>query len=212
MAGCQQGSESLGAVLRVDLDRLLRRTRAGRELQRLERRPDEALVFALDLPLAGGPLILDTTAYIDAYDGSMPPELDALLTRRSVYHLDLILGELAHSFGRLRPDHPGTPGLVKELQRIFDAIPSDRIEPASSGIVVEAGIMAGLLFRLGDLQRGREVAALVDSILHLHAVERGYTVLTRNIRDFDILDQLRPNNCVAFYRRTPELGGSGRPV
>jgi predicted nucleic acid-binding protein len=190
--------------LRVDLDRLLRRTRTGRETRRLQRRNDTALVFADSVPLVGSPLLVDTNVYIDVYDGSAPTEVKRLLSRRPIYHLDLVLGELAQNFGRLAPDHPGTADLLSELYEIFEAIPPERIETASSGTVVEAGIMAGLLFRLGGLQPGREVAALVDAILHLHALERGYTLLTRNIRDFNFLDQLRPSDRVILYRRTPE--------
>ena len=34
----------------------------------------------------------------------------------------------------------------------------------------------------------------------LHALERGYTVLTRNIRDFDFMNQIMPSGRVLFYR------------
>jgi predicted nucleic acid-binding protein len=67
--------------------------------------------------------------------------------------------------------------------------------------VVEAGILAGLLFRLAPLQSGLEFAALNDATIYLHALERGYAVLTRNIRDFDYLNQIVPAGRVVFYRR-----------
>lgn len=127
--------------------------------------------------------------------------MTALLGRRSVHHLDLALGELAHNFGRLDPDHPNTSAVWRGLREAIDDIPAHRIEVPSPGVVLEAGILAGLLFRLGNLQPGCEVAALVDATLYLHALERGHAVLTRNIRDFDFLDQLVPSGRVVFYRQ-----------
>jgi predicted nucleic acid-binding protein len=50
---------------------------------------------------------------------------------------------------------------------------------------LEGDLLSGLVFRLGGFQPGLEVAALNDATIYLHALERGYTVLTRNIRDFD---------------------------
>jgi predicted nucleic acid-binding protein len=34
----------------------------------------------------------------------------------------------------------------------------------------------------------------------MHALEHGYTVLTRNIRDFDFMNQIVPPGRVLFYR------------
>jgi len=66
--------------------------------------------------------------------------------------------------------------------------------------VLEAGILSGLVFRLGGFQPGQEVAALVDATLYVHAQQHGYTVLTRNIRDFDLMNQIVPRGRVLFYR------------
>ena len=80
-------------------------------------------------------------------------------------------------------------------------LPPHRIEnEVSAGILLEAGILSGLVFRLGGVQPGQEVAALNDATLYLHALERGYTVLTRNIRDFDFMNQIMPSGRVLFYR------------
>jgi len=58
------------------------------------------------------------------------------------------------------------------------------------------------VFRLGGFQRGQEVAAMNDATIYLHALKRGYTVLTRNIRDFDLMNQILPAGRVLFYRTT----------
>lgn len=44
------------------------------------------------------------------------------------------------------------------------------------------------------------MVALNDATLYLHALERGYTVLTRNIQDFDFMNQIMPSGRVLFYR------------
>ncbi len=66
--------------------------------------------------------------------------------------------------------------------------------------MMEAGILAGLLFRLGSLPKGREGAAFNDAVLFLHALEKGQTVLTRNLQDFDLMAQIAPAGRVLFYR------------
>jgi hypothetical protein len=65
---------------------------------------------------------------------------------------------------------------------------------------LEAGILSGLVFRLGGFQPGQEVAAPNNATVCLHALERGYAVLTRNIRDFDFMSQILPPGRVLFYR------------
>jgi hypothetical protein len=65
----------------------------------------------------------------------------------------------------------------------------------------EAGILAGLVSRLAGAEFGREQALLNDAMLYLQAVEQGYVLLTRNIREFDWFDQLLPGGRVLFYRQ-----------
>jgi hypothetical protein len=80
-------------------------------------------------------------------------------------------------------------------------IPRHRIDDdVSAGLLLEAGIVSGLVFRLGGFQPGQEVAALNDVTVYLHALERGYIVLTRNIRDFDFMNQIVRSGRVLLYR------------
>ncbi len=82
---------------------------------------------------------------------------------------------------------------------MVEAIPPHRLATATAGVVAEAGILAGLLFRLGGLPPGQEIAALNDAIVYLHALSEGQIVLTRNLRDFDLLNQILPEGRVLFY-------------
>lgn len=111
------------------------------------------------------------------------------------------MAELVHAFGRLDPRHSGTDAVLKELLRTVANIPLHRLEAASASAVIEAGILAGLLFRLGGLQLGQEVAAMNDATLYLHALANGQIALTRNVRDFDLINQILPDGQVLFYER-----------
>ena len=187
--------------MEVDLRRSLRRLKPQRLIGPLSRRDDRELDFADAAPLAGPPLLLDTCVYIDGLEGSLSPAAEGLLQTRGLVHVSVVLGELAHNFGRLDPRHPGTREHLDELAGVIEDIPPHRLEDISSASVfLEAGIISGLLFRLGRFQLGQEVAALNDAAIYMHALERGYTVLTRNIRDFDFINQLVPAGRVLFYR------------
>jgi len=159
------------------------------------------LLFAQDVPLTGEPMLLDTCAYIDALTDRLPPRVDALVQTRKAIHLSVVIGELSHSFGRLDPRHPATKPYLQELAGVIDDIKPHCLDDAiSAGVLLEAGILSGLVFRLVGFQPGQEVAALVDATIYLHAMERGYEVLTRNVRDFDVMQQIVPGGRVLFYR------------
>jgi predicted nucleic acid-binding protein len=84
---------------------------------------------------------------------------------------------------------------------MIDDIPRHRLDEAiSAGVILDAGLLSGLVFRLGGFLPGQEVAALNDATIYLHALEHGYTVLTRNIRHFDFMNQIVPPGRVLFYR------------
>jgi predicted nucleic acid-binding protein len=145
--------------------------------------------------------LLDTCVYIDILEASLPPEVERLLPARELQHLSIVLGELAHNFGRLNPAHPGTRQHLEALAGVIEDIPLHRLDDSiSAGVSPEAGILAGLVFRLGGFQRGQEVAALNDATIYLHALEHGFTVLTRNVRDFDLMNQVVPAGRMLLYR------------
>jgi len=187
--------------LRADLARSLRRIKPERFSGRLPRRNDGELRFVDAAAPLGPPLLLDTCVYIDGLEGTLPPRAETLLRVRTLIHLSVVLGELSHNFGRLDPGHANTRRHLDELAAMIGDIPLHRLDDAvSAGVLLEAGILSGLVFRLGGFQPGQEVAALNDATIYLHALEQGYTVLTRNIRDFDFMSQIVPPGRVLFYR------------
>lgn len=187
--------------MQADLARSLRRIKPERLTRRLSRRDDGDLDFASDAPLIGLPLLLDTCVYVDGLEGCLPSRVETLLKTRTLMHLSVVLGELSHNFGRLDPRHPNTRRCLDELAGMIEGIPRHRLDDAiSAGVVLEAGIVSGLIFRLGGFQPDQEVTALNDATIYLHAAERGYMVLTRNIRYFDFMNQIVPSGRVLFYR------------
>jgi hypothetical protein len=64
-------------------------------------------------------------------------------------------------------------------------------------------MLAGLAFRLRKLPKnqGHERKLLNDALLYLQARKLGCAVLTRNISDFDLLNQLVPSGHILLYRQ-----------
>lgn len=167
-------------------------------------RPEDQLPWVEDAPLIAGPLLLDTTVYLDLLQGSTPREVDRLLQMRTCNHSAVALAELTHAFGRLDPTHPETKTVLRELREIVtDDIPPHRLFPPEDDIWGAAGILAGLVLRLRKLPKnqGHERKFLHDASLYLQARKLGCAVLTRNIRDFDLLNQLLPSGQILLYRR-----------
>jgi hypothetical protein len=82
----------------------------------------------------------------------------------------------------------------------LDKVLADARLTYANGDVHEKKDLRREVFRLGGFQPGQEVAALNDATIYLHALEYGYTVLTRNIRDFDFMNQIVPPGRLLFYR------------
>jgi predicted nucleic acid-binding protein len=185
-----------------DLRRSLRRTKPHRFVAPVQYRSNADLPFVRGPVTAGRELLLDTCVYIDVLQGNTPPAVDALLELRTSNHLAVCVAELTHVFGRLDPRHAGTDAILQTIARTVAAIPPHRLETATADTVIEAGILAGLVFRLRGLPPGQEIAALNDATVYLHALTNGQTVLTRNTRDFDVMNQILPDGQVLFYDRT----------
>ena len=184
-----------------DLRRSLRRIKPHKFTQPLRGRPSRDLNFVADSPTPGTHLLLDTCVYIDVLEGRAPTAVERLLQLRTLNHLSICIAELTHIFGRLDPRHPGTAAALRTLTQTIADIPPHRLASPDATAAIEAGIIAGLVFRLGGFAPGQEVAALNDATLYLHALAHGQIVLTRNVRDFDFMNQILPDGQILFYER-----------
>jgi hypothetical protein len=80
-------------------------------------------------------------------------------------------------------------------------IPGHRLVPPDTETSGTAGVLAGILFRLGSHAPGAERKCLNDALLFLQGRRFGWPIVTGNIADFDFLNQLVPDGRILLYRR-----------
>jgi predicted nucleic acid-binding protein len=167
----------------------------------LKARPAREMRWAAGETKAGLPLLIDTTVYLDTLQGRTPGAVDDLLRYRSIFHSTVCLAELTHAFGRLDPAHAGTRKVLAALAGAIDDIPRHRLFAPDTDLWGKAGMLAGKALRLGRIPpgQGQERKLLNDSLIYLQARKVGAAVLTRNVRNFDLLEQLVPSGTVIFY-------------
>ena len=166
----------------------------------LTRRRDDELPF-LDEDLIGGQaLLLDTCVYIDQMQSRSPAILDDLTTARIVNHSTVAIQELMHTVGVLNSADPRTSDVIAEIGRLIEAMPAHRVFAPDSDVLGRAALLSGMICRLQGYATDRKLRALHDCVLFLQAQKLGFTVLTANVGDFDILLQLLPIGRVLMYR------------
>lgn len=183
-----------------ELERDLRRLKPHKRTTPLARRPDGALSFAQPGRRPPRPLVLDTTVYLDQIQRRFPNELDGLLRKGGLWHSSVAVAELALALGRLDPGHPASPAAVRQIMTVMARVPAHRVLNPTVDIWREAAIACGLLARLQGLAAAGAHGLLNDALIYFDARKHGRTVLTRNIADFDLLQQLAPDGEVLFYR------------
>lgn len=190
-----------------DLSETLRSLKPQKYTGTLERRADDDLPWVADEPAIGGPLLLDTSVYLDVLQGRSPVEVDSLLTYRRCHHSAICLSELTHAFGRLDPKHTSTKAVLKTIEETVKDIPDHRLHAPDAATWGQAGVLAGLLFRLSNLPQGdgHERRFVNDALVFLQARQLGASVLTGNVRDFDFLTQILPTGRIILYRASPGL-------
>lgn len=166
----------------------------------LARRDDAALPFATEEELAGQPLLLDTCVYIDQLQGKAPALVEQLIDVRQVNHSTVSIQELVHTIGVLDPDDPRSPAVIKAVRSQIEAMPDHRVFAPDPDVLGRAALLAGILSRLQGYTRDAKLKALSDCTLFLQAQKLGFTVLTANIAEFDLLLQLLPTGRALFYR------------
>lgn len=188
-----------------DLSEILRSLKPHKYTGTLERRADDDLPWIADEPAIGGPLFLDTSVYLDVLQGRSPVEVDTLLTYRRCHHSAVCLSELTHAFGRLDPKHASTKAVLETIEATVEDIPDHRLHAPDDAIWGQAGVLAGLLFRLSNLPKGEghERRFVNDALVFLQARQLGASVLTGNVRDFDFLTQILPTGRIILYRAPP---------
>jgi hypothetical protein len=169
-------------------------------LRTLARRSDEGLPFVDEETRAGPELLLDTSVYIDGLQGRAPDLVADVLNIRISNHSTVAVQELMHTVGVLDPRHPGTATAIQQIGITINRMKRHRIFAPDTDTLGRAALLSGILCRLQGYQKDARLRALQDCVLFLQALKLGFTVLTANVNDFDLLTQLVPAGRVLFYR------------
>jgi predicted nucleic acid-binding protein len=145
-------------------------------------------------------LLYATTVYIDILQNRFPKENELMLRAVGAWHSPVTEAELAAACGLLDPDHSETRKVIEEIAALIDRMPIQRTVAPDQNVWREAGILSGLLARLQGYGKDQRSRVLNDALVYVSARRHGCTVLTRNISDFDFLQQLDPTCSVLFYR------------
>ncbi len=187
---------------RLTIARILRRIKPEKLREPLSRRDGSALSFvtrASDLPRR---LSFDTTVYVDILQNRFPIEAEVVLRAADAWHSPVTEAELLALCGLLKPDHPATRETAEELIEAIERRPVHRAIAPDREVWLEAGLLAGVLARLQGYGRAERRRTLNDALVFATARKHGMTVLTRNVVDFDLLQQLEPAGRVIFYERS----------
>lgn len=145
-------------------------------------------------------VLFDTTLYIDVLHDKLRPELKREIARVRPWHSSVVESELVYLCGRLDPAHPGTAEVVRRITGVVDHWPPARVLNPDREIWREAAILSGILARLQHATADDRGRTMNDALIFLSAVKQGCAVLSRNVRDFDLLMQLIPEGKAVFYR------------
>ena len=181
--------------------------------RQLARRPDAELPFDPALVSPGAALLPDSCFYIDALKGLVPPGVAALVRAptRPLLHATVCRAELAAGAAKLLPADSRTPASRARIASVLARMPAGHLVQPSPAAWDGAGALAGTLARTQGLAKGAHLALVLDAAVLLTALEREAVVLTANLRDFDLLLQLRPEARALFYRPVPP-GSRSNPV
>lgn len=186
--------------MNTEFQRALRRLKPGKHRTPLKPRRESDLEFIDSTGTRPAKLLYDTTVYIDILQSRFPQSGDLMLRAAEAWHSPVTEAELGASCGLLDPAHVQTRRIIEQIVAVIERRPSHRTLATDSEIWREAGILSGTLARLQGYQSDQRRRVLNDALLFVTARKHGCSVLTRNILDFDFLQQLDPSGKVLFYR------------
>ena len=123
-----------------------------------------------------------------------------MLRAADAWHSTVAENELTSSCALLDPNHVNTRDVLKQIIAIIDRIPQHRMIVPDREVWREAGILTGTIARVQAIPKSGRRRILNDALIFATARKFGHTVLTRNVVDFDFLQQLDPAGRVTFYR------------
>lgn len=190
-----------GSILSSEFQATLRRLKPDKQRHALKPRPESDLEFFDGGRHRAAKLLFDTTVYVDILQDRFPQDGERMLHAMEAWHSPVTEAELAAACGMLDPADPGTRQIVDRIQKIIERRSTYRTIIPDADIWREAGILSGVLARLQGYGKDQRRRILNDALLFASARKYGCAVLTRNLTDFDFLQQLDPSGRVLFYQR-----------
>jgi predicted nucleic acid-binding protein len=186
-------------TLNSDFRATLRRHKSEKRRGQLKPRDESDLDFIETTSKKPRKLLYDTTVYIDILQNRFPQDGEFMLRAAEAWHSPPVTEtELSAAIGLL--GHPGTNEIIEQITAVLERRPSYRTIVPEPEIWREAGILSGILGRLQGYRKDQRRRALNDALLLASAEKHGCVVLTRNVVDFDLLQQLDPSGGVLFYK------------
>jgi predicted nucleic acid-binding protein len=145
-------------------------------------------------------LLYDTTVYIDVLRDQFPMAGHLMLRAVEAWHSPVTEAELISAVGLLEPQNPRTRSVIDKIATVIDQRPAQRTIFPDVFVWREASILSGILARLHGFDKSQRRRVMNDALLFVTARRHGCTLLTRNLSDFDFLQQLDPAGRVLFYR------------
>jgi predicted nucleic acid-binding protein len=186
--------------LSSELWRSIRRYKPEKHTRPLQRRADSELDFLETIRVKPAKLLYDTTVYIDVLRDQFPMTGQLMLRAVEAWHSPVTEAELISAVGLLEPHHSRTRPVIDKIAAVIDQRPMQRTIVPDVIVWREASILSGILARLQGFDKGQRRRLVNDALLFVTARRHGCTLLTRNVSDFDLMQQLEPAGRVLFYR------------
>jgi predicted nucleic acid-binding protein len=191
--------------LSSELWRSIRRYKPERHTRPLQRRADSELDFLETdflkiIRVKPAKLLYDTTVYIDVLRDQFPVTGQLMLRAVEAWHSPVTEAELISAVGLLEPDNSRTRPVIDKIAAVIDQRPTQRTIVPDVIVWREASILSGILARLQGFDKDQRRRLMNDALLFVTARRYGCRLLTRNVSDFDLLQQLEPAGGVLFYR------------
>lgn len=183
-----------------ELWRIIRRYKPEKHTRPLQRRADSELDFLETIRVKPAKLLYDTTVYIDVLRDQFPMTGQLMLRAVEAWHSPVTEAELISAVGLLEPHNARTRPIIDRIAAVIDQRPRQRTIVPDVMVWREASILSGILARLQGFDKGQRRRLMNDALLFVTARRHGCTLLTRNVSDFDWMQQLEPAGKVLFYR------------
>lgn len=129
--------------------------------------------------------------------------MEAILRGGIIWHSPVTEAEIAAAVGLLDPADSWTAKTISQLVLLVEKRAVHRVLSPDPAIWRDAGLTSGVLARLQSYSNEDRRKALNDALLFFTALKHGCSVLTRNIKEFDLFQQLNGAGRVVFYERLP---------